>query len=402
MSNIVYFSTRYPKPLRESIIKNISFSDSASAVVFSDAIFNGLVACNVSFVNVNVPPLGYWLKMNSQLWSSSVRCTENEIDVRNVGMINMYILREISIYFKTYREIKNVLKGNPAVCFVYAVNIPVVRAILRYRRRHSPSTKLIMLIPDFIEDMYSDGTLKSRIKHFFDGNVEELYKQVDGFIYLTEQMKERTMSSSPYRVIEGIYDQFNEQYIAPDFSTSVKNIFYSGKLDHKFGLRRLVDAFSLIKDDAARLVLCGSGDCEEYIKSCAHSDKRIMFKGQLPREECIRLQSQSKLLINPRTPEGEFTRYSFPSKNIQYLASGIPTLMYRLDGIPQEYYKYCLTIEAEDLSVESLSKAIQDGINMSNTRSKEMGVAARRFILKHKNAQVQCKKIIDLITELQS
>lgn len=402
MSSIVYFSSRYPEPLRESILTNIKFSDSASAVVFSDAIFSGLVECNANFVNINVPPVGYWPRMNSKLCSPSLTCTENERDVWNVGMINMYILRERSIYFHTYKTIKRVLRGSPAVCMVYAIDVPVMRAIMRYKRRYAPDTKIIMIIPDFIEDMYSDGTLKSKIKRILDGNIDDLYKQVDGFIYLTEQMKERTKSNKPYRIVEGIYDQSNEQYIAPDFSGSVKTIFYSGKLHQKFGVRLLVEAFRLIKDDSARLVLCGSGDCEEYIKSCAELDKRIIFKGMIPREECIRLQSKAQLLVNPRTPEGEFTRYSFPSKNIQYLASGIPTLIYRLEGIPQEYYKYCLSIDVDDLSVERLSKSMCDAINMSFSECIGLGAAAREFILKNKNAQIQCEKILELITELRA
>lgn len=402
MPSILYFSCRYPEPLRESIMTNIKFSDSMSAVVFSDAIFSGLVECNANFVNINVPPVGYWPRMNSKLCSPSLTCVERNRDVWNVGMINMYILRERSIYFQTYKTIKRVLKGNPAACLVYAINVPVMRAILRYRRRYAPDTKIIMVIPDFIEDMYSEGTLKSKIKRILDGNIDDLYKQVDGFVYLTEQMKVRTKSTKPYRVVEGIYDQANEQYIASDCNSSLKTIFYSGKLHQKFGARLLVDAFRLIKDDAARLVLCGSGDCEDYIKSCAELDNRIIFKGQIPREECIRLQAQAKLLVNPRTPEGEFTRYSFPSKNIQYLASGIPTLIYRLEGIPQEYYNYCLSIDGGDLSVETLSKAMQKGINLSSNECVELGESARDFVVKNKNAQVQCEKILDLISELQS
>ena len=201
-------------------------------------------------------------------------------------------------------------------------------------------------------------------------------------------------------MIEGIYDHVNEQYINPNFATDVKTIFYSGKLDEKFGLRLLVDAFCMIKDEDARLVLCGSGDCEEYSRSCAMSDERIIYKGQIPREECLRLQSEARLLVNPRTPEGEYTRYSFPSKNIQYLASGIPTLIYRLEGIPQEYYQYCLSIDGSDLSPETLTKTMNDAINRSADESIKIGSTAREFILNHKNAKVQCEKILDLVEEL--
>ena len=77
-------------------------------------------------------------------------------------------------------------------------------------------------------------------------------------------------------------------------------------------------------------------------------------------------------------------------------------MIYRLEGIPQEYYKYCLSIDGKDLSVESLSRAMQEGINMPYNECIELGESARDFVVKNKNAQVQCEKILDLINELQS
>ena len=51
---------------------------------------------------------------------------------------------------------------------------------------------------------------------------------------------------------------------------------------------------------------------------------------------------------------------------------------------------------------KTLSKAMQEGINMSSNECVELGESARDFVVKNKNAQVQCEKILDLISELQS
>lgn len=402
MPNLLYFSTRYPAPLRYDILKNIRFSDAASAVVFSDAIFQGLSQNGNDFINVNNPPVGYWPKMNRRLWIPTKKCVEQGKDVWNVGAMNLYVYQYFSVFWHTYRTIKRVLKGVPAICVVYAINTPILRAILRYRKKYAHQTKVVLVIPDMVEDMYDGKTLKSRMQKRLYGDVNEIYQQMDGFVYLTEQMREKTKSDKPYCVVEGIYDSSTEQYIEPDFSGKKKVIFYSGKLEEKFGAKLLVDAFCRIKDEDARLVLCGSGDSVEYIKQRATEDKRIKFMGQIPREKVIKLQSKARLLVNPRTSEGEFTRYSFPSKNIQYLASGIPTLLYRLEGIPEEYYQYCFSIDGEKLSTKEFSQAMQMGINTPVGECMRMGKKARQFILEKKNAKKQTEKIIDLIKLVQT
>ena len=44
--------------------------------------------------------------------------------------------------------------------------------------------------------------------------------------------------------------------------------------------------------------------------------------------------AQSLWPVNPRQNNEEFTKYSFPSKTMEYLASGVPVVAYKLDGIP--------------------------------------------------------------------
>lgn len=134
------------------------------------------------------------------------------------------------------------------------------------------------------------------------------------------------------------------------------------------------------------------------IKLEALRDERIIFKGQLPRKEVLRLQRKATLLVNPRTPEGEFTKYSFPSKTMEYLASGVPTLLYKLPGIPDEYYEYCYTLE--QLGVESLSQKLSIILSSSQQHLRSVGRKARNFILSQKNPIKQCEKIMMLIERL--
>jgi glycosyltransferase involved in cell wall biosynthesis len=163
---------------------------------------------------------------------------------------------------------------------------------------------------------------------------------------------------------------------------------------------RLVKAFGKINQSNYRLLICGAGDTEPQIRVAAAADHRIEFKGQLPRSDVLALQRNAALLVNPRTPEGEFTRYSFPSKTMEYLASSIPVLMHRLDGVPEDYFNFCYTID--ELSIDYLAKRIVEICETSPTELQRRVAAAKKFVTEHKSPDVQCRKIERVIGLIMS
>ncbi len=94
------------------------------------------------------------------------------------------------------------------------------------------------------------------------------------------------------------------------------SVLYTGRLNRRYGLELLLQAVKEWQDTDVELWLCGSGEMEEEIRSYAAQDPRIRFFGFLPHEETVRLQRQATVLVNPRTNQGEYTKYSFPSKTM--------------------------------------------------------------------------------------
>ena len=107
------------------------------------------------------------------------------------------------------------------------------------------------------------------------------------------------------------------------------------------------------------------------------------------------MQQRAAVLVNPRQNNEEFTKYSFPSKTMEYLASGVPVVAYKLDGIPDEYDSYLNYVP--DNSVEALTKTIQSICDMSPEERKDKGERARKFVLNEKNAEKQAKRILDFL-----
>ena len=137
------------------------------------------------------------------------------------------------------------------------------------------------------------------------------------------------ISDKPRVVIEGIYQPKDIEKVEKSIKTS---ILYTGQLQKRYGIYDLVEAFMLIPNRDYELWLCGKGSHEEslWLEMQAKKDSRIKLLGMLKPEDVLILQKKAHLLVNPRHSNEEFTKYSFPSKTMEYLASGTPTLMCRL------------------------------------------------------------------------
>jgi glycosyltransferase involved in cell wall biosynthesis len=199
-------------------------------------------------------------------------------------------------------------------------------------------------------------------------------------------------------VIEGAYNNEIAANINCPYKQSEPYILYTGTLDQRYGICNLIDAFSSTGLNY-NLVICGNGNESEknYIIEKGESDKRIKYLGSLSYQDILFLQQNASLLINPRNNKEEFTKYSFPSKTMEYLASGTPTLIYKLDGIPEEYYEYCYYINGEDDSIDTLANTISEILTKSKDENKILGDRAKQFILKNKNGNAQALKIIEYI-----
>ena len=133
---------------------------------------------------------------------------------------------------------------------------------------------------------------------------------------------------------------------------------------------------------------------ESAVKEAAQKDGRIQYKGFLPKGEIAALQTQCDVLINPRTDEGEYTKYSFPSKTMEYLLSGSKVVMYRLSGIGEEYYRYIRTIDAP--GPEAMARALIDAWADSDFYENRTQ-AQIRWIRDNKNARQQVQNLLQLL-----
>ena len=140
------------------------------------------------------------------------------------------------------------------------------------------------------------------------------------------------------------------------------------------------------------------GEAEEEIRSIALQDSRVHFYGYVAKEEALHLQQQATLLANPRTNNGEYTKYSFSSMTIEYMTSSVPVLMYTLDSILEDdpYLFYV----GDDPSAETLCARLREVCEMPAEDRAQFGAVARNYILREKNNVMQVGKIIAMLRKL--
>lgn len=214
------------------------------------------------------------------------------------------------------------------------------------------------------------------------------------YIFLTEAMNDKlNIQQKPYVIIEGLVDKniikerntLNNKY--PE-----KVVMMAGLLEDIFGVEMLLEAFKKVKNKNARLKFYGRGSSVEKIKIASKEDSRIFYCGELTNRQIVEEEIKATLLINPRPPLGEWTAYSFPSKNMEYMASGTPLVAFNLPCIPKEYMAYFY--QFDEYSIESMSKTLQKLLDYDKKIIHKFGLEAQSWIVNNKNSKIQLKKYI--------
>lgn len=364
-----------------------------SATTFQRAFLSGFDSDQFKPEIINAADIGSWPKRCSKVVIPGSEESLYGMKCHNVQFFNITKLKQISIYKSIYRSLLNICKQNSneeVLITLYSLLYPYLKAVADVKKRFS-NIKICCIVPDLPEYFGGANILLDKVFGQAD-NIYDYAKYIDFYILLTEPMRERlNVFDKPYMVMEGIYSFRESQKV----SKVPLSLLYTGKLDSRFGLKMLVDGFCQLKDPKLQLWICGDGDDRNYIINKAKEDSRISYLGLLKQEEVFRLQAKASVLINPRSPIGEYTKYSFPSKTMEYMASGTPTMMYKLPGMPSEYEPHLILFD--DMSQETFIKTIDEWLHKPTVELQEFGFAARQFILNNKTNKKQIERYHNFI-----
>ena len=313
---------------------------------------------------------------------------ENGVYYHYYKTVNLPAFRQLSIFLKAFFSILKTKSIPDTYIICDCLNIAnAYGMMLAAKLKKIPVVTIVTDIPDM---MYT-GFTKKIANNFF--------RSVDGFILLTDAMNEIVNpKQKPNIVLEGHSDSSLPLPVISEKSeikNGIKQIVYAGSIDEIYGIKNLVTGFILANIDDCELLIFGNGDYAEEVKKAAKQFPGIKYMGIRDNSEVVKAEQSASLLVNPRPTAPEYTKYSFPSKTMEYIASGTPVLTTKLPGIPDEYYPYIYLIEDE--TPMGISDTLRKIFSLSAEYRNNFGENAREFVLKYKSNVAQAKKIIKFL-----
>ena len=315
---------------------------------------------------------------------------ENGISYHYISSINLPVFRQLCIYFASRKFVKKQICFEDEKTVIICDCLNLANAYGLYCEAKKRSIPIVFIVTD-LPEFQRDGHMREFNNRFL--------MNADGYIFLTEQMSKKVNPyDRPYIVLEGHVDSeapVPEVHTAYEAQTGKKIVMYAGSIKRIYGIVNLVEGFIKAEIPDSELRVYGDGDFREELEKLSAIHPNVRYMGIKSNQEIVAEEQKASLLVNPRPIAPEYTKYSFPSKNMEYMVSGTPMLTTKLPGMPQEYYPYVYLIEDE--TPEGIARVLKtifaEPLGQRTAKAKK----ARDFVLEQKSNVVQAKKIIDFI-----
>ncbi|APC18243.1 hypothetical protein BLL42_21870 [Pseudomonas frederiksbergensis] len=313
-------------------------------------------------------------------------------------LINLPLFKVLSRMLGSLFSLLRLRKVGLDVVCVYAAHTPNLLAAYIVRKLHGiPFFVYIPDLPSYM-DMGMNRSFFMRLLKRLDARIIDFLISASSGVFVTSQYMVKDSarwSDKEYLVLEGISNSA-EVAVSEDVSLSShkKIIFYAGGLNKAYGIVELVEGF--IKADIDyELWLCGRGELESYLSEVSARHSSVRYLGFLSALEVERIQASASCLILSRSPEQLYTRYSFPSKLLEYMVSGVPVLTTRLGGIPDEYYEFLNVIE--DSSSDGISVALKAFCAADQQFLLKKAACGKIWVSENKSSFAVGRKIVDFM-----
>ena len=316
----------------------------------------------------------------------------NNVNYNYLPIINLPIIKNLLIFLSSFIKtsifcIKN--KDSIVICDILNVSVSI-GALISAKLLRKKNVGIVTDLPNLLAKNNKKLSVKINNK---------IMNSFSSYVFLTEEMKNVVeCKNKRYIVIEGHVDS-----TMIDIPNKLENKYdkkvclYAGGIQKIYGIKYLTEAFIEANIDNSELHIYGSGDFEDELVEICKKHNSIKYFGVKENDYVVKDQLKATLLINPRPTNEEYTKYSFPSKNMEYMVSGTPVLTTKLPGMPKEYEDYIYLIEDE--SIEGISKILKQILQKTNQELHQMGFNAKQFVLKEKNNILQAKRIINMINK---
>lgn len=392
---ILYVSAMCPHDVVDRIYRTTGRNPGFAMQKFNRLVASGLAACGAEVTTASAVPVSP--SYPKRLWRLKPERADG-IAYRFLPFINVSVLRQLCLAagaFFAMLKFGMTKRAEKRVVFD-VLNVSVnLGALLATRLCGVRTCGIVTDMPGLI---VGEGEACRSTKAKIVARVNKSYlSKFDSFVFLTEAMNPViNRRNVPYIVMEGLVAAGSEPWRRSP--STPRSVIYAGGLEERYGLRMLVDAFRRLDLADTRLDLYGSGSMTDELRAIAAADSRIAYHGVRPNSEIVEAERAATLLVNPRPTTEEFTLYSFPSKNMEYMLSGTPVLTTALPGMPAEYHHHVYLFDEE--TTAGYARRLREVLSLPGEELAGRGHRAREFVLGKKNNVAQSRRILSLLQKI--
>ena len=298
------------------------------------------------------------------------------------------IIRYINCKQNVNKLIKK-LYTDESIIFTDTINTSVVRYLSYARKKNNYD--IIGLVTDSPSNI--SNTRRSYTAYLLEANNN--YK---GYISLTKELDELfNIYGKPSKIIEGIVEKPAN---ISKISTNNPYFFFGGALMERYGIYELIKAFNELCNNYKDidLYICGHHADNKKLQDIIDKNNRIKYLGILGYDDVLKFEQNSIANINPRPYSEDLDRFSIPSKTLEYMVSGKPTIsvkntkLYKIFGDD--------IIWAKSSHYLDLKEAMENVLLSTKTVNNQLGANAKKKVLNLYELKSIKEKVKELIDEL--
>ncbi|WP_214821078.1 MULTISPECIES: glycosyltransferase [unclassified Exiguobacterium] len=253
-------------------------------------------------------------------------CAKSDMDYKNVRLFSLERDKTIADAIESTIIKKSLFKESQKVIIAFGYDLKVFKQLKKLSKLYN--SKLVSYTFDTHKGVTSSSSFlkKNLINLYFQFGIRYL-NNIDGIILFNKEAYKEMKLKIPFLVSKvGI----NKESIVPDVYLRKSNekfkVVYTGTLIEYNSIETLIKTMSYLEGQNIFLDIYGNGPLKSYVEDHARKSTNITYHGLVSNSQINSAISKADLLINLRDTENYISKFAFPSKMIQYMASGIPVL----------------------------------------------------------------------------
>ena len=352
----------------------------------------------ISFQPVPVFPYGkaFRLKQNHEVVDS--------LHIEYIGCSNLPIFKQLSSSNNLFKLlVKTCKKNDDVVIITHCLYPQTYKAIKRLKKKFKNFT-IVSFVPDLPEFSYPIWGKKHKFLFYlwkiFNKSKLKIKSLPDAYICFAKTQME-LLEKKPFMELNGIIDLDYIDSVSP-YSNLLnccdKKIFlYAGTINDDYGIKELINGFIKFNNPNYELHFYGTGNYVDELNKCTSNG--VLYKGAVGAREIISLEKSAFMLINPRPPKADYSKYSFPSKILEYMCTKTPILTTSLVTLNKSYQN--LMLFAGNGTADEFCDAFVKIDNLDNDQLKMIANRAYDFVSKNLKSDIQALKINKFCQEIR-